>query len=177
MTLSFPVRLLLMTPLLSTQLPTVVAAHPAVQFRSTFGLTVRAPLAVAVELFGAHGERAWAGEDWDPQFVHPVPPQDREGAVFLMADGGRKILDLTTIFDRAGGHVRHVFVRGDCSVTVIDIRLVALDAATTRVSVTYERTALNAEAEDEVRRLAGGDAAQTLEWETAIEAALRATRR
>ena len=36
---------------------------------NSFSFTVDAPLRDAAPLFGPEGERAWAGEDWKPQFV------------------------------------------------------------------------------------------------------------
>jgi hypothetical protein len=143
----------------------------ALRLRNEFTITVHAPLEVAVGLFGAHGERAWAGKDWDPQFLHPVPPEDRAGAIFRMPLRGRDRLWLTTVFDRAQGHVRHVYLLGDSSVTVIDIQLVPVDRENTTATVVYERTSLSPSADDDVRTLASGDAAQAPEWETAINAA------
>jgi hypothetical protein len=47
---------------------------------NSFSFTVDAPLRDAAPLFGPEGERAWAGEDWKPQFVFPTPPRDVEGS-------------------------------------------------------------------------------------------------
>lgn len=146
------------------------APRPALRLRSEFAIAVRLPLDLAVGLFGAHGERAWAGKDWDPRFLRPLPPEDREGSVFLVDHDRRERLGLTTLFDRARGHVRHVFLLGDRCATVIDVHLVARGPAASRVTVVYERTALRPEAEDEVRKLASGDAAQAPEWEASIDA-------
>lgn len=142
----------------------------AIRLRNEFTITVHAPLDVAVGFFGAHGERAWAGKDWDPRFLHPVPPEDRAGAIFQAPLGGRDRLWLTTIFDRALGHVRHVYLLGDSSVTVIDIHLVPVDRERCRATVVYERTSLRPSADDDVRALASTDAAQGPEWEAAINA-------
>ncbi|HET7786384.1 MAG TPA: hypothetical protein VFL36_10455 [Myxococcales bacterium] len=148
----------------------------ALRIRSEFAITVHAPPEAAFALFGGYGERAWAGKDWDPQFLRPSPPEDRAGAVFLMPLAGRERLWLTTRFDRARGHVRHVYLLEDSSVCVIDVRLVAKAPEETRVSVAYERTSLRPEADDDVRRLAAADAEQGPEWEAAIAAALSTAR-
>ena len=145
----------------------------ALRIRSEFTITVHAPPEVAVDLFGGHGERAWAGSDWDPVFLRPLPPQDRAGAVFLMPLAGRERLWLTAVFDRARGHVRHVYLLEDSSVCVIDIQLFPKDREATGVRVVYERTSLGPASDEEVRRLARCDAPQAPEWEAAIDAALR----
>lgn len=149
-----------------------IAVQP-LSLRNQFTLTVRAPVDEALGYFGAHGERVWAGESWDPQFLHPVPAADQPGAVFLVPRGDRKAVGHTTIFDRARGHARHVFVMNHSYATVIDIRLTPIDAAATEVAVVYERTALDPAANDEVRRLSEVDADQGPEWEAAIEGARR----
>lgn len=166
-----------MTPLIASPSTDKPVALPALRLRSQFSLTVPASPDVAVELFGAHGERAWAGEGWNPIFLHPVPAEDRAGAVFLLEEGERRRVGITTLFDRARGQVRHVFVLGDTCVTVIDIGLVPLGPGATRVTVAYERTALRPGAESEVRELASRDAAQGPEWEADIEKALASAAR
>lgn len=147
----------------------VPTGHAVLRLRSEFALTVWLPRDQAVWLFGAHGERAWAGAEWQPEFLHPLPAQDTEGSVFFVSFGGPRRLGYTTTFDLPGGHVRHVFLLGDRCATVIDIRLAAVDAGVTRVAVVYERTSLRPDADDEVRALASGDADQGPEWEAAIE--------
>lgn len=159
--------MLLLAPPPTSAVPVL---YPVLRLRSEFSLTIRVPLDQAVGLFGGHGERVWAGEDWNPRFLRPLPPQDGQGSIFLVDSGDKERLGLTTVFDRALGHVRHVFLLGDRCVTVIDIHLAALDPDTSRVAVVYERTALSPTAEAEVRTLAGGDAAQAPEWEAAINA-------
>lgn len=158
--------------LLAAPLPTaaVPVPYPVLRLRSEFSFTIPVPLDQAVGLFGAHGERVWAGADWNPRFLRPLPPDDGQGSVFVVDSGDEERLGLTTVFDRARGHVRHVFLLGDRCATVIDIHLTALDRDRSRVTVVYERTALSPTAEDEVRRLASRDAAQAPEWEAAIEA-------
>src|SRR5258708_39695233 len=54
---------------------------------TTFKVVVHAPYVETAELFGPEGERAWAGKQWDPQFLHPMPGRDEEGAVFTIRHG------------------------------------------------------------------------------------------
>ena len=63
---------------------TVTSSQPAAHVKNRFTFTVNAPLRQAAPLFGPEGERAWAGDDWNPEFVFPVPAQDIEGAVFIV---------------------------------------------------------------------------------------------
>ena len=57
----------------------------------------------AAPLFGPQGERAWAGEDWNPQFVFPTPARDIEGAVFTVRHGEHTAVWVNTVFDARSG--------------------------------------------------------------------------
>jgi hypothetical protein len=72
--------------------PAFAADRSPLRLRNEFTITVHAPLDVATGFFGAHGERAWAGKDWDPQFLHPLPPEDRAGSVFLVRTAAASVL-------------------------------------------------------------------------------------
>jgi hypothetical protein len=78
---------------------TVTSSQPAAHVKNRFTFTVNAPLRQAAPLFGPEGERAWAGDDWNPEFVFPVPAQDIEGAVFTLRHGERRAVWVNTIFD------------------------------------------------------------------------------
>ena len=45
------------------------------------------PMPKLLQLFGPEGERAWAGKHWNPEFLHPQPAADIEGAVFTIPHG------------------------------------------------------------------------------------------
>ena len=51
-----------------------VPAHVTNRFR----FVIRAPLNRAAPLFGPEGERCWAGQGWNPEFLYPTPGRDRE---------------------------------------------------------------------------------------------------
>ncbi len=148
------------------------SAEPLVHVRNTFELTVRAPYKVAAPLFGADAERAWGGPDWKPQFLYPQPAEDRASAVFTVAHGHHQSVWVNTIFDLEKGNVQYVSVIDGVMVTKIDIHLAAADANSTRVNVSYERTALNAEANGHVRHFGEADHANGKEWEGAINSYL-----
>jgi hypothetical protein len=148
-------------------------SDPALHVSSHFSFTVHAAYDAVFPLFGADRERAWS-PGWAPQFVYPAPARDSAGMVFTVAHGPTRAVWINTAFDAASGHVQYTYVIPDALATLIDIRIAALDAATTTVSVTYERTALTPELNDHVRTLAEHDSRQGPEWETAIAECLRA---
>jgi len=135
--------------------------------RNHFSFTVHAAAATVFPLFGADMERRWAS-GWAPAFVYPAPARDTAGMVFTIAHGPTNSVWVNTAFDAATGRVQYVYVIPDALATLIDIQVTALDAATTGVAVTYERTALSPDANDHVRALGNHDRGQGLEWQAAI---------
>jgi hypothetical protein len=140
---------------------------------NTFTFNVSAPLERAVRLFGPEGERAWAGDKWNPEFLFPLPASDVEGAVFTVRHGAHTSVWVNTAFDAAAGHVQYAYFLDDLLVTTIDLRLHAVDGAHTRVEVTYARTALRPEANEHVEQMGQDDRAQGKVWGDAIDAYLR----
>lgn len=132
----------------------------------TFQFHVPAPMAVAFPLFGAHRERQWA-PDWEPEFIWPSPPTDRSGMVFTVAHGARQAIWVNTDFDPVAGHVRYISVLPEVMTTVITLQLREHEAGT-HVEVRYERTSLNAAADERIRELAREDAQAGPEWASQI---------
>lgn len=141
--------------------------------RSEFTFVVHAPLAEAFPLFGPEGERPWAGLEWDPQFVYPMPARDEEGAVFRIRRRGHDAIWINTAFDAQAGYVAYVYVIPEKLATRIAVQLASVNAATTSVRVKYERTALDPSVYPEIGEMAKADAAQGPEWEKAIAEYLR----
>jgi hypothetical protein len=141
--------------------------------RTAFDLTVPAAYKVAFPLFGPNGERSWAGVDWNPQFVYPLAAADVPGAVFTIKHGAHQAVWVNTAFDMEGRHIQYAYLISDVMVTTIDLIFVPLDSANTKVSVVYERTALNAAANDEVQKFATVDQTRGTDWEKAMTAYLR----
>lgn len=144
-------------------------AGPVVHVENGFEFTVRAPYDKVFPLFGAHGERAWGGKDWDPQFLHPQPAQDVEGEVFTVAHGHTSATWVNTAFDLSSGHVQYVYVIPDLQAVLIDIHLGRDESAKTRVKVLYERTALQSQFNERIREMGHKDATSSDEWRNAIE--------
>jgi len=155
----------------SAQAP-VAPAHVS----NSFQFLVRAHLGSAATLFGPDGERSWAGEDWNPQFLHPQPGKDIQGAVFTVQQGRHKSVWINTVFDVAGGRMQYVSFVPDTRVSMVDVRLTSVDPSATSVEVTYVRTALDASANDEVQALGQSDRKKGPHWQEAIETYLREQR-
>ena len=149
------------------------ANGPVVHVENGFEFTVRAPYDKVAPLFGAHGERAWAGERWDPQFLYPSPAQDVEGEVFTVAHGHTHAIWVNTAFDLQAGHMQYVYVIPDVQAVLIDVRLQHDDPAKTGVKVRYERTALTSRFNEHIREMGRKkDGASAAEWQAAIEKCL-----
>jgi len=147
---------------------------PLYHARTEFEFTIHAPYAFAAPLFGADRERVWASDNWNPKFLYPQPGRDIEGSVFLVSHGHRHATWVNTVFDLQQGHVQYVYFIPDAMVTLIDIHLSRANAATTKVSVAYERTALRASANEHVRELGDADRNSGKTWGDDIERYLSA---
>jgi hypothetical protein len=148
------------------------ASQPLLHLSTSFDFVVHAPFAKAAPLFGPEGERAWAGKHWNPEFVHPQPARDVEGAVFTIQHGAMKAVWVNTLFDLESGRYQYVYFLPDIMVTVIDVRLKADGANTTRVNVVYTRTALTAEGNEHVTAMNEADKTAGKEWEQSINDSL-----
>ena len=145
--------------------PATILAH----VRNSFDLTVALPYERAAPLFGPNGERTWAGDDWDPQFLYPQPGKDVPGAVFTIQHGTHDAIWVNTAFDLKSRHFQYVYFVPETLVTTINVDFASLDGGRTRVMVTYERTALAAEANTTVEDLGRKDSDRGPEWQRLIE--------
>jgi hypothetical protein len=148
-------------------------AGPAPQERAhvetNFDVVVHAPYAEAARLFGPEGERAWAGKHWDPRFVYPQPGRDEQGAVFTIQHGPLEAVWVVARHDVEARHFQYVYVIPGIMACTIEVGFRPVDAGTTNVHVTYERTALSAEGDGHVATMAEGDRKAGPEWQAAIE--------
>jgi hypothetical protein len=134
--------------------------------REQFSLVANAPFEVAWPLFGADKERAWA-PGWQPDFLWPEKPFDREGMVFKVRDGERHAVWVNTAFDPMARRIQYVYVIPDVVVTVITLNLTP-DGGSTAVDVIYERTALMPAANETVQAMASCDRLAAKEWSQQI---------
>lgn len=156
----------------NTQTVPPAAATQAVHVSNTFRFEIAAPLPRVAPLFGPEGERSWAGEHWNPEFVYPQPAQDIQGAVFRVKHGDHNSVWVNTLFDVAAGRMQYVSFIDDVVVTTVDVKVAALDATHTAVEVTYSRTALQPAADDIVRGLGSSDRDSGPDWKKAIDTSL-----
>jgi hypothetical protein len=145
---------------------------PLLHASTSFDLVVHLPYARATALFGPEGERAWAGKHWDPQFIHPQPAADIEGAVFTISHGPMKAVWVNTLFDKDAHHFQYVYFLPDLLVTVIDVRFTQASANVTGVHITYTRTAITPEGNEHVASMSEGDKLAGNDWQQAIDAYL-----
>jgi hypothetical protein len=151
---------------------TAEPAQALAHVSSSFSFIVNASMRNAAPLFGPEGERAWAGDNWNPHFLFPAPARDIEGAIFTVQHGEHSALWINTIFDLEGGRMQYVYVLADLLATTIDVHLNPVDAQHTKVDVTYTRTALRPEANEHVAAMSKHDQKQAPEWEHSINAYL-----
>jgi len=145
------------------------AAEPLLHLSASFDLVVHASYAKTAPLFGPEAERLWAGSHWSPEFIHPQPARDVEGAVFTIQRGDRKAVWVNTLFDLDTGRFQYVYFMPELMVTVIDVRLQRDGADSTKVNVVYTRTALTAEGNEHVSSMIAVDKKAGKEWEQAID--------
>jgi hypothetical protein len=148
---------------------TVQKSAEPIHTSTSFHFEVHATFSRVALLFGPESEKTWAGKHWQPDFLYPQPAKDSEGAVFTVPHGPHKSIWVNTIYDVTGGRMQYVAVIPDIVATVIDVRLTCMNSSQTAVDVTYTRTALDPEANDDVRLLAQDDGKSGPEWQTAIE--------
>jgi len=149
--------------------PPVAAPAPLLHLSTSFDLVVHASYAKTAPLFGPDGERAWAGKHWNPEFIHPQPARDEEGAIFTIQHGPYKAVWVNTLFDIDGRHFQYVYFIPSIMVTVIDVRFKPAGADATGVNVVYTRTALTPEGNEHVTAMSEDDKTAGTDWQKAID--------
>ncbi|HEX3396873.1 MAG TPA: hypothetical protein VHS76_09235 [Steroidobacteraceae bacterium] len=134
--------------------------------REQFALIANAPFDLAWPLFGAHRERDWA-PGWNPSFVWPERPADREGMVFEVGRGDTAAIWVNTVFDPTARSIQYVCLMPHVLVTVITLKLEPKGHSMS-IEVVYERTALAEAANEIVRDMAAGDRVAGEEWSLQI---------
>ena len=132
-----------------------------------FEFVANGPMEEVAPLMGANRERLWA-PGWDPHFLYPKPASDQAGMVFTLTHGPFLVPWVNTDFDPFAGLMQYVYVIPDTLVTVITLR-VTPQGNTTHVAVEYDRTALNAAANQRVQHMAEHDRGSGPEWKEQID--------
>jgi len=151
--------------------PTPPAAELA-HVQNTFRFALPASFGRVAPFFGPEGERAWAGPHWNPEFLYPQPATDTEGAVFKVQHGQHTSLWVNTLFDLPNGRMQYVAILDDLVVSIVNVRLTAIDPSHTAVEVTYTRTALQPAANAHVRAMGDSDRDSGPDWQSSIEKCL-----
>ncbi len=124
-------------------------------------------------LFTAEGERAWAGDGWDPTFPSPER-RDGPGAVFTTEHSGHTTW---VTVDHQPDRVRYARVSDGLTAGTIAVEVVAADADAevdvTRVRVTYDLTALSAAGERWLEHFDAGYGAEIASWADDIARAIK----
>lgn len=155
--------------------PVAESGGERLHIERTFNFLAKAPLEAVAPLFGADKERDWAPE-WNPVFVWPRKATDRQGMVFTVVHGDRRAVWVNTAFEPMEGHIQYAYVIPEAMATSITLRLTP-EGRWTRVTVEYARTALSADANGFVRRMAEHDGGQGPEWGERINLYLETQRK
>jgi hypothetical protein len=150
------------------------AGREAVEQRTqSFTIRLNGSVASVTPLFGPVREAEWA-PDWAPHFIYPAQGLQREGVAFTTTNGhGKDRLWLLTTFDIGSGRVEYVVLTAAFTANEIKIRVLADGEQHCKATITYRRTALTPEGNEEVAKLSAHWAEeQRVHWETAINEAL-----
>ena len=151
-----------------------VADAPALQQRTqSFTVVLNGSVADVTPLFGPVREGEWA-PDWAPHFIHPAQGAQREGVLFTTTSAhSRSRSWLLTTYDVSNGRVEYVVMTPGFTADEIKIRVVPEGERRCKATITYRRSALAPEGNEEVARLnAHWAEEQRIHWQTAINEAL-----
>jgi hypothetical protein len=150
------------------------AGRAAVEQRTqSFTIGLNGSVADVTPLFGPVREAEWA-PDWSPHFMHPTQGVQREGVVFTTTNGhGKDRVWLLTTYDGTNGRVEYVVMTPAFTANEIKIRVVPDGERHCKATITYRRSALAPEGNEEVTKLdAHWTEEQRIHWEKAINEAL-----
>ena len=159
--------------LVQAALPGEAGASVVEQRTQSFTIGLNGSVADVAPLFGPVREAEWA-PDWSPRFIHPAQGLQCEGAVFTTTTShGRDRVWLLTAYDVTNGRVEYVVVTPAFTADEIKIRVVPDGEQHCKATITYRRSALAPEGNEEVAKLdAHWAEEQRIHWETAINEAL-----
>ena len=143
------------------------------QRTQSFTIRLNGAVADVTPLFGPVREVEWA-PGWSPRFIHPAHGAQSEGVVFTTTGGqGKDQLWLLTTYDTRNGRVEYVVMTPAFTANEIKIRVVPDGEQHSKATITYRRSALAPEGNEEVAKLDSHWAEEhRIHWETAINKAL-----
>jgi MOSC domain-containing protein YiiM len=103
---------------------------------------VACPASEAFTYFTPDGERLWV-PDFDPEYLHPLSGEQREGAIFTTTHGGERTLWMIVRFSPADGVAEYARATPGSRRGLVRVTVEATAAAAARATVSYELTALS----------------------------------
>jgi hypothetical protein len=151
----------------------LTAAAILAQQTQSFTISLQGPVAETTPLFGPMREAEWA-PGWNPRFINPPEPAQREGVVFTTANNqGKERIWLVTEYDANAGRVGYVLITPGIALATIKIRVQPDGDRHSKATITYAFAALAPEGNAEVNQHdAHWAEKQRGHWETAINAVL-----
>ena len=137
------------------------------QNTTTFAL--HGPADAGFQLFTPTGEKAWAGEAWDPRRVDGATAPDNEGMVFH--NGVSQPLWIVSRYAPAERVVEYVIVT-DSVLTRLHCGVVAVAPQESKATVTYTWTALSPSGNEYVEKHAAHFDAIVADWEKSMNRVL-----
>ena len=134
-------------------------------FDVTLGMSPRN----AIELFTPEGERLW-DHAWKPLYANVT--DDRSigtGTVFTTNAHEIRRIWILDAYDPEAGLVRYTVFTPEDNVTRIEVRVLAHGGGSV-ARVSYQRTSLNARADEAVERFASHASLMRHEWQSALDA-------
>jgi hypothetical protein len=131
------------------------------------------PLPEAFPLFEPEGERAWA-PGWDPRYIHPADGRPQKGMVFVTGADDEETLWLVLRHEPRAGAVEYARITPGNRAAIVRVQCDAIDAGSTRVTVSYEYTGLSEAGNAYVRSMDEGHFRDFIaSWKEMIAAARR----
>ncbi|CAG4889465.1 SRPBCC family protein [Paraburkholderia saeva] len=124
------------------------------RLRASRRITVDAPVDQAFMFFTPAGEELWV-DGWKPTYVYPRDGRTESGMVFTTGQCDELTIWTLADFDREAHRSRYLRCTPASRTSLVEVRCVALDEASTEVWVSYELTALNAAGEQVLEEFEG----------------------
>lgn len=153
--------------------PDANGALQSVHLERTGDFGLPCPVERAIAFFSPEGERTWV-PGWDPEYLHPDRPSTSPGTVFRTTHQGEMTLWLVLRYDRLEGRAEYVRITPDSRMGIVRVHCRSDGPGSTRVSVTYELTALSPDGAKVLSSLNEERYARMLEeWRTRLREACR----
>src|SRR6185295_5401785 len=116
----------------------------------THDFVVDLPRPRAFTLVTPEGERACA-EGWDPRYLHPADGRATRGMVFTTGHGGEETLWTMVCHEPDAGVVEYARVTPGSRMGTVRVACRPLEGERTKVTVTYDLTALSESGNEQLR--------------------------